>query len=77
MSHLRFHEIWTEVGLAVADDVVQVEHLVVVVTVRSEVHLTFKMQLMINHPQCKVTVNYDSSNLGGWLAVKPNQKCLY
>ena len=38
-SYLRFHQIRADVGLAVGDDVVKVEHLIVVVTVGSEVHL--------------------------------------
>ena len=48
--YLGLDQVRAEVGLAVVDDVVQVEHLVVVVAVRGEVYLNKKpAAYLVNH----------------------------
>ena len=48
--YLGLDQVRTEVGLAVVNDVVQVEHLVVIVAVRGEVNLNKKpAAYLVNH----------------------------
>ena len=63
ITYFGLDQVWAEVGLAVVDDVVQGEHLVVIATVGGEVYLNKKLAAFLVNQSVIIVCLSDLLNL--------------